>query len=188
MNRHVSVASVKWDAPSVASTAFIAPSGLVLGDVAIGKSSSVWYNAIVKGLSASVTIGDNVNIQDSAYVGACGEFSPPVKIGNNVSIGHGAVLNGCVVHDHSLIGIGAVVSENCKVGPNSIVAAGAYVEEGVVVPSGEVWAGNPATKLRDMRPAEHDYLKSLPCRYVELATQHGQVMGMLKAKQAEFYA
>lgn len=108
------MASVKFDAPQV-ENAFVAPSGLVLGKVSLGEGSSVWYNATVRGDYGSVTIGKNTNIQDSAYVGAVSEFSPSVFIGENVSVGHGAVLKGCTVGSNTLIGINAVVSEGAQV-------------------------------------------------------------------------
>ena len=114
VNRHVPVASVKFDAPQI-ENAFVAPSGLVLGKVSMGEGSSVWYNATVRGDYGSVTIGKNTNIQDSAYVGATSEFSPSVFIGENVSVGHGAVLKGCTVGSNTLIGINAVVSEGAQV-------------------------------------------------------------------------
>lgn len=187
--RHTSVLPVKYDLPTLAKDAFVAPSSLVVGNVTVGQKSSIWYNAIVRGEQQPVTIGHNTNIQDSAYVGASSEYSPAVEIGSNVSVGHGAVIKGASIGDNTLIGMGAVISEGAKVGGLSIVAAGSYIEENVEVPSGEVWAGNPAKKLRDLKPEERDYLRNtLPARYTELASEHKEVMSLLKLKQEEYRA
>ncbi|GFH30552.1 gamma carbonic anhydrase 3, partial [Haematococcus lacustris] len=187
-NRHMPIVPVKYASPSLGSDVFVAPSSLLLGNVTVGSKSSIWYNATVRGAPCSslclsyvsllsgtqphvevfpgdrqpVTIGKAVNIQDSAYIGTANEYSPPVEIGNDVSIGHGAVIKGATIGNNCLIGINAVVSEGCKVGELSIVAAGAYVEENTEVPSGEVWAGNPARKLRALKPQEKEYLRNLP--------------------------
>jgi len=186
INRHTAVSPIKFDAPQISSNVFVAPSSLVLGNVSLGEGTSIWYNAVVRGDYGSVTIGKNSNIQDSAYVGACSEFSPSVVIGNNVSVGHGAVLKGCTVGNSTLIGMNAVISEGVQVGANSIIAAGAYIEENSVVPASEVWAGSPAKKLRDLKPAEKDYLCSLPERYRELSGQHKEIMDLLELKQNEY--
>ncbi|KAG2482359.1 hypothetical protein HYH03_018709 [Edaphochlamys debaryana] len=186
MSRHTTVLPMRYNVPEVPKSAWVAPSGMVAGNVTLGENSSVWYGAIVRGDFQPVTVGNNSNIQDAAYVGATSEFSAPVTIGNNVSVGHGAVLKGCTVGDNVLIGINAVVSENVEIQSGSVVAAGAYLEEGTVVPSGEVWAGNPAKKLRDVKPGEEEYLRSLPGRYKELAGEHSQIMKVLKLKQKEY--
>uniref|UniRef100_A0A7S0RQY0 Gamma carbonic anhydrase n=1 Tax=Chlamydomonas leiostraca TaxID=1034604 RepID=A0A7S0RQY0_9CHLO len=186
LSRHMPVVPVQYDAPSIASETFVAPSSLVVGNVKIGQQSSIWYNAIIRGEHQPVTIGHNTNIQDSAVVGASSEYSPPTDIGNNVSIGHGAVVKGATIGDHALVGINAVISEGAKVGGLSIIAAGSYVEENTQVPSGEVWAGNPAKKLRELKPAERDYLRSLPGSYTALGGQHQEVMDLLRMKQEEF--
>uniref|UniRef100_A0A7S3QRY5 Gamma carbonic anhydrase n=1 Tax=Dunaliella tertiolecta TaxID=3047 RepID=A0A7S3QRY5_DUNTE len=184
--RHMPSLPVQYDAPSSAPGSFAAPSSLMVGNVSLGRSSSLWYNAIVRGDLKGVSIGNNTNIQDSAYVGASSEYSPPVEIGNNVSIGHGAVIKGATIGDNVLIGINAVVSEGCQIEPNSIIAAGAYLEENTLVPSGEVWAGNPAKKLRDIKPEERTHLKDLPAKYADMAGQHEEIIKLLKMKQQEY--
>lgn len=148
--------------------------------------SSVWYGAVVRGDYGPVTIGKFTNIQDNAIVGATSEFSPPVSIGDRVSVGHGAVLKGCSVGSHTLVGMNAVISEGAVVGANTIIAAGSYVEENAVVPSNEVWAGTPAKKLRDLKPEEKDYLVNLPTKYREMAASHEEVINILELKQAEY--
>ncbi|MEW5299494.1 MAG: hypothetical protein WDW38_004465 [Sanguina aurantia] len=186
ISRHMPLTPMRHMAPEVEKGSFVAPSGMLAGNVTLGKNSSIWYHAMVRGDGQTVSIGNNTNIQDSVYVGAVTEFSPPVVIGNNVSVGHGAILKGCTIGDNCLIGIGAVVSEGVEVEAGSIVAAGAYVVEDTHIPAGELWVGSPAYKLRDVKPQEIDYLKSLPVRYVELAGQHQAVMQLLRDKQAEY--
>lgn len=188
LSRHMPVLPVRYKVPSLGQNAWVAPSGMVSGAVTLGDNSSVWYNAVIRGDFKPVTVGNNTNIQDAAYVGATSEYSPEVSIGDNVSIGHGAVLKGCTIGNNVLIGINAVVSEGAEVQAGAVVAAGAYLEEGAVVPSGEVWAGSPAKKLRDVKPSEADYLKTLPARYTEMAGSHEEIMQLLKLKQQEYYA
>eukprot|EP00798_Chlamydomonas_sp_ICE-L_P025117 gene25117-10758_t len=219
--RHVNVAPVQYSYPDVTGS-WVAPSASVLGDVTIGPSSSVWYNASIRGDRQPVTIGKNCNIQDSAFIGGASEFSPPVEIGDNVSIGHGAVLKGCKIGSNALIGIGAVIAEGAEVSAFAIVAAGfsaeedavvsafaivaagsfveedavvsafaivaagSYVEEDAVVPPGEVWAGNPARKLRDVKPAEREYLMTLPTHYVERSKEHAEVMELLHKRMGDY--
>ena len=148
--------------------------------------SSVWYGAVVRGDYGPVKIGKFANIQDNAFVGATSEFSPAVSIGDRVSVGHGAVLKGCSVGSHTLVGMNAVISEGAEVGANTIIAAGSYVEENAVVPSNEVWAGSPAKKLRDLKPEEKDYLVNLPAKYREMSASHQEIMDILALKMAEF--
>ena len=126
------------------------------------------------------SIGKLSNIQDNAFIGATSEFSPPVSIGDRVSVGHGAVLKGCSIGSNTLIGMNAVISEGAEVGASSIIAAGSYVEENTVVPCNEVWAGSPAKKLRDLKPEEKDYLVNLPLKYREMSASHEEVMNILE--------
>ncbi|PNW75188.1 hypothetical protein CHLRE_12g516450v5 [Chlamydomonas reinhardtii] len=188
LNRHATVLPMRHNVPSLDKTSWVAPSGMVSGSVTLGENSSVWYGAIVRGDFQPVVVGSNSNIQDAAYVGATSEFSGPVTIGDNVSVGHGAVLKGCTVGDNVLIGMNSIISEHAEIQSGAVIAAGSYVEEGTTVPSGEVWAGSPAKKLRDVRAGEAEYLKSLPGRYTELAGEHKGIMKVLKMKQAEYFA
>uniref|UniRef100_A0A7S0VIV4 Uncharacterized protein n=1 Tax=Polytomella parva TaxID=51329 RepID=A0A7S0VIV4_9CHLO len=186
LSRHSTLTQVQYKEPSLGKNTFIAPSALVAGDVIIGDKASVWYNAVVRGDHRPVTIGENSNIQDNVFVGSTSEFSPETFIGRNVSIGHGAVLKGCTIGDNVLVGMNAVISEKVTVQPNSVVAAGAYLPEEAVVQTGEVWAGSPARKLRDLRPKEIQYLSTLPERYVESSAEHSAMMELLSLKQKEF--
>lgn len=136
-------------APKFGNDCFLAESAVVIGDVVMGDHCSVWYNAVIRGDVHFIRIGNKVNIQDGAVV-HCTYQKSPTTIGNNVSIGHNAVVHGCTIHDNVLVGMGAVVMDDCVVESNSIIAAGAVVTEGTRVPAGSVYAGVPARKIKDI--------------------------------------
>ena len=135
--------------PKFGSNCFLAPNATVVGDVVMGDDCSVWFNAVVRGDVNSIRIGNKVNIQDGAVL-HCTYQKTTVELGNNVSIGHNALVHGCKVHDNVLIGMGAIVMDNCVIESNSIIAAGAVVTEGTHVPSGCIYAGVPAKKVKDI--------------------------------------
>jgi len=136
-------------APTFGENCFIAPNATIVGDVLIGNDCSIWFNAVVRGDVNSIRIGNKVNIQDGAVL-HCTYQKTKVTLGNNVSIGHNAIVHGCTVHDNVLIGMGAIVMDNCEIGSNTIIAAGAVVTEGTKVPSGCIYAGVPAKKVKDI--------------------------------------
>jgi carbonic anhydrase/acetyltransferase-like protein (isoleucine patch superfamily) len=140
---------VKGVDPKFGKNCFIAPNATIVGDVIIGDDCSIWFNAVVRGDVNSIRIGNKVNIQDGAVL-HCTYEKTKVFLGNNVSIGHNAIVHGCKVHDNVLIGMGAIVMDNCEIGSNTIIAAGAVVTEGTVVPSGCIFAGVPAKKVKDI--------------------------------------
>lgn len=117
----------------------------------MGSSCSIWFNAVVRGDVNAIRMGDKVNIQDNAVI-HCTYEKHATTIGNNVSIGHSAIVHGCTVEDNVLIGMGAIVMDRAVVGSNSIVAAGAVVLEGTVIPPGSIYAGVPAKKVKDISP------------------------------------
>lgn len=121
---------------------FVAASADVIGNVLLKAGSSVWFGAVIRGDTAPIVVGENSNIQDGAVVHADDGF--PATIGNDVTIGHKAVIHGCTVGDNSLIGIGAVVLNGAIVGKNCIVGAGALVKEGMEIPDNSLVVGNPA--------------------------------------------
>ncbi len=135
--------------PKFGRDCFLAETAVVIGDVAMGDQCTVWYNAVVRGDVHFIRIGNKVNIQDGAVV-HCTYQKSPTTIGNNVSIGHNAVVHGCTIHDNVLVGMGAIVMDDCVVESNSIIAAGAVVTEGTRVPAGTIYAGVPAKKLKDI--------------------------------------
>ena len=135
--------------PQTGENAFIAETATIIGDVTMGKDCSVWFNAVIRGDVNSITIGDKVNIQDNTML-HCTYQKYPLTIGNNVSIGHNAIVHGCTIQDNVLIGMGAIVMDDCLVESNSIVGAGSVVTQGTHIQSGEVWGGVPARKLKDI--------------------------------------
>lgn len=142
---------VKGIAPRFGTDVFIAPNATIVGDVQLGASCSVWFNAVIRGDVNAIHIGNKVNIQDNAVIHCTYEKHATV-IGNNVSIGHAAIVHGCTIEDSVLIGMGAIVMDGAHIGSNSIVAAGAVVLEGTVVPPGSIFAGVPAKKVKDVSP------------------------------------
>ncbi len=135
--------------PSFGANCFIAPNATIVGDVVCGDECSFWFNAVIRGDVNSIRIGNKVNIQDGAVV-HCTYQKTKTILGNNVSIGHNAIVHGSKVADNVLIGMGAIVMDNCEIGSNSIIAAGAVLTEGTVVPSGCIYAGVPAKKVKDI--------------------------------------
>lgn len=140
---------VKGILPSMGNNCFIAPNATIVGDVEMGNDCSVWFNAVIRGDVNFIKIGNKVNIQDGAII-HCTYKKHPTIIGNNVSIGHNAIVHGCTVHDNVLIGMGAIVMDNCIIESNSIVAAGAVITQNTVIGSGSIWAGVPAKKVKDI--------------------------------------
>lgn len=142
---------VRGISPVIPEDVFIAPNATVVGDVVMGESCSIWFNAVVRGDVNAIRMGNKVNVQDNAVI-HCTYEKHATTIGNNVSIGHSAIVHGCKVNDNVLIGMGAIVMDRVEVGSNSIVAAGAVVLEGTIIPPGSVFAGVPAKKVKDISP------------------------------------
>lgn len=137
----------KDKAPQIGKNTYIADNAVIVGDVVIGKSCSIWWSAVVRGDVNSITIGDETNIQDGAVI-HCTYQKASTTIGNRVSIGHKAIVHGCIIEDSALVGMGAIVMDNAVVQSHSIVAAGAVVLENTIVESGYIYAGVPAKKVK----------------------------------------
>jgi carbonic anhydrase/acetyltransferase-like protein (isoleucine patch superfamily) len=137
--------------PRWGGNCFVAPNATIVGDVVIGDECSIWFNAVLRGDVNSIRIGNRVNIQDGAVV-HCTYKKTKAIIGNNVSIGHNAIVHGCTIHDNVLIGMGSIVMDNAQVNSNTIIAAGAVVLEGTICDEGAVYAGVPAKKVKDISP------------------------------------
>ncbi|RQO30326.1 gamma carbonic anhydrase family protein [Taibaiella sp. KBW10] len=140
---------VKGIEPQMPESTFIAPNATIVGDVIMGENCSVWFNAVVRGDVNRIRMGNQVNIQDGACVHCTYEKTETV-LGNNVSVGHNAIVHGCTIEDNVLVGMGAIVMDNVHIGSNTIIAAGAVVLEGTQVPSGCIFAGVPAKKVKDI--------------------------------------
>ena len=143
------ILAVKGVEPKFGNNCFIAPNATIVGDVTCGDDCSFWFSAVIRGDVNSIRIGNKVNIQDGAVI-HCTYQKTKTVLGNNVSIGHNAIVHGSHIEDNVLIGMGAIVMDNCVVGSNTIIAAGAVVTEGTIVPSGCIFAGVPAKKVKDI--------------------------------------
>jgi carbonic anhydrase/acetyltransferase-like protein (isoleucine patch superfamily) len=143
------IKSVNGKSPVIPEDCYVAENATIVGEVTLGHSCSVWFNAVIRGDVNFIIIGDKVNIQDGAVI-HCTYKKHPTIIGNNVSIGHNAIVHGCTIKDNVLIGMGAIVMDNCVIESNSIVAAGSVITQNTVVESGTIWAGVPAKKVKDI--------------------------------------
>ncbi|WP_069989262.1 gamma carbonic anhydrase family protein [Massilioclostridium coli] len=138
--------------PIIAKTAYLVPGVAVVGNVSIGEYSSIWYHAVIRGDLSQIKIGDRSNIQDGCILHS--DAGMPLTIGNQVTVGHGAILHSCTIGDNSLIGMGAIVLNGAKIGKNCIVGAGALVTQNTIVPDNSLIFGNPAKVKRSLTPEE----------------------------------
>ena len=152
--------------PTVHSTAFVDVSAQVIGDVHLGAESSVWMNVVIRGDVNAIRIGARSNIQDLTLLHVMFKTHPTL-VGNDVTIGHSAVIHGCTIEDRCLIGMGAILLNGCVIGTGSIVAAGALVPEGMVVPPGSMVMGMPAKVKRPLTPDEDTSIQGYADRYVK---------------------
>jgi len=141
------ILSLQGKDPQFGENCFIAPNATIAGDVTMGNECSIWFNAVLRGDVHYIKMGNKVNVQDGAVI-HCTYLKHPTTIGNNVSIGHNALVHGCTIHDNVLIGMGSIVMDGCVIHSNSIVAAGAVVLEGTIVEEGSIYAGVPAKKVK----------------------------------------
>ena len=137
---------------SINKTVLIADGAKVIGNVEIGKNSSVWFNAVIRADSDKVSIGENSNVQDNAVIHTSEGFG--VRIGDNVTIGHGAIVHGCTVENNVMIGMGAIVLNGAVIGENSIIGAGTLVTQGKIIPAGSLAFGNPVKVVRELTDDE----------------------------------
>lgn len=147
------IKSVKGISPTFGKEVFIAENATIVGDVVCGDHCSFWFNAVVRGDVHFIRMGNKVNVQDGAII-HCTYQKAPTTIGNNVSIGHNAIVHGCTLEDNVLIGMGAIVMDHAIIKSNAIIAAGSVVLENTVVESGCIYAGVPAKKVKEVSP-EH---------------------------------
>jgi carbonic anhydrase/acetyltransferase-like protein (isoleucine patch superfamily) len=159
------ILSVKDKSPVWGNDCFIAENCTIVGDVVMGDNCSVWFNAVIRGDVHYIKIGNNTNIQDGAVIHAT-YLKAPTNIGNSVSIGHNALVHGCTLHDHTLIGMGAIVMDHAVVNEFVIIAAGAVVLENTICESGYLYAGIPAKKIKPLTDEQRAMLKQLPQNYI----------------------
>ncbi|GAA0218706.1 gamma carbonic anhydrase family protein [Metaclostridioides mangenotii] len=151
--------------PEIGENVFISETASIIGDVKIGKNCSIWYNSVLRGDGEAIVIGDNSNIQDGVVLH--GDYI--TKIGNNVTVGHKALVHGATVGDNTLIGMGAIVLDNAVIGANSIVAAGSVVTSGKTFPDGVLLMGIPAKVVRELTKEDIEGNKSSAKWYVDTA-------------------
>ncbi len=147
------IKSVRGFTPVFGKNNYLAETAIVIGEVIMGDDCSVWFNAVVRGDVNSIRMGNKVNIQDGAII-HCTYHKAATTIGNNVSVGHNAIVHGCTLEDNVLVGMGAIVMDHAVVEKNSLIAAGSVVLENTRVESGSIYAGVPAKKVKEISP-EH---------------------------------
>ena len=156
--------------PQFGENCFIADNATIVGNVTTGNDCSFWFNTVLRGDVHYIKLGNKVNVQDGAVI-HCTYLKHPTNIGNNVSIGHNALVHGCTIHDNVLIGMGAIVMDACVIHSNTIIAAGAVVLEGTVVESGSIYAGVPAKKVKSIDPNNvHSEINRIANNYVMYAS------------------
>ncbi len=159
--------------PKVARSAFIAANATLVGDVEIGENASIWFGVILRGDGPGIRIGENSNLQDGTVVHVAARGLMTV-VGKNVTVGHKALLHACEVQDGAFIGMNSTVLDGAVVETEAMVAAGALVTPGKVVRRGELWAGNPAQKLRDLSEKDLESFPRIVAHYIELAQAYRQ--------------
>lgn len=145
------VLPVKGKMPQLGERVWLAPNATVVGEVTLGNDCTVWFNAVVRGDVHFIKVGDRTNIQDGAVIHGTYEKAS-TTIGNDVSIGHNALVHGCTIEDFVLVGMGAIVMDNCHIESNCIIAAGSVLLEGTRVESWSIYAGVPAKKVKTLSP------------------------------------
>lgn len=172
------IIAIHGKTPRIHDSAFIAPGCRIIGDVEIGPDASIWYNCVIRGDVNRIVIGARTNIQDGTVVhcdspsDAHPEGSPAI-IGDDVLIGHMAMVHGCVLEDRAFIGLGAVVMDRCHVESDAMLAAGALLTPGKHMPAGQLWAGRPARFLRNLTPDALADMQAGVAGYVENGRAHG---------------
>jgi carbonic anhydrase/acetyltransferase-like protein (isoleucine patch superfamily) len=145
------IISVRGFTPTIGKNSYIAENATIIGDVEMGEDCSIWFQAVVRGDVNSIRMGNKVNVQDGTVIHGT-YLTAPTHIGNNVSIGHRALIHGCTIHDNVLVGMGAIIMDKAVVEENCLIGAGAIVLENSVLESGYIYAGIPARKVKVLSP------------------------------------
>ncbi|MBE9606133.1 gamma carbonic anhydrase family protein [Acetobacteraceae bacterium H6797] len=157
--------------PTIHETAFIAPTAAVIGDVTIGEGSSVWYNCVLRGDTNFIRIGARTNIQDGTVIHV-NHGAEPTIIGDDVTIGHAALVHACTLENRAFVGMGAVVLDRAVIEEGGMLAAGSVLPPGKRIGRGELWVGNPAVKARDLTDEQRARFARTAPHYVELGGRH----------------
>ena len=155
------IKEVRGHTPSIGEGTFVADTAVIVGDVTIGRDSSIWFNAVLRGDVNTITIGDRTNIQDGAVIHTLYDGSPhpsQTHIGNDVSVGHNAIIHGGIIGDNCLIGMGAIILDNAEVPSGCIIAAGALVLSNAKLEPDSLYAGIPARKIRTVIPEQGEHI------------------------------
>ena len=157
--------------PTIANDAFVAPNATIIGKVVVGSESGIWFNCLLRGDVNEIYIGERTNIQDGSVVHVSGQ-GKGTHIGNDITIGHMALIHACILEDGCFIGMNATVMDDCVVESGAMVAAGALVVPGKRVLAGQIWGGTPARYLRDIRESDLQMIRYTSPKYVKLAHQY----------------
>lgn len=164
--------------PDIHDSAFVAPGAVLVGNVMVGADSSIWFNTVIRGDIAPITVGDRTSVQDNTVVHV--NMDAPTMIGNDVTIGHSALVHGTTIDDGAMIGMGSLVLSYSVIGRNAVVAAGALIPERFKVPDGAVMVGVPARRREELSEEQKERLASIPGRYVRVSRQYrGEVTRVL---------
>ena len=167
--------------PLIDPTAFVAPGARLIGDIELGPDASIWYNCVLRGDVNRIRIGARTNIQDGSVL-HCDSPRPgnpeghPTLIGEDVLIGHLAMVHGCVLEDRAFVGLGSIVMDGCRIESDAMLAAGAMLTPGKTIPSGQLWAGRPAKYVRDLSEADLVGMRAGVVHYVQLARAHAAAL------------
>ena len=182
MNRPgVNIIPIHGKTPKIHETAFIAPGCTIIGDVEIGEGSSIWYNCVLRADVFSIRIGKGTNIQDGSVL-HCDPPRPgdpdgsPLVIGDDVLVGHMAMVHGCTIEDRGFVGLGAIAMNKAVIGSDAMLAAGAMLTEGKVMAPRSLWAGRPAKPLRDLNDAAVAGMRIGVAHYAENARHHAEAV------------
>jgi gamma-carbonic anhydrase len=181
MRGDVTILTLNGKTPRIHDSAFIAPGCRIVGDVEIGPDVSIWYNCVLRGDIQRIVVGARSNIQDGSVVHVDGPApdNPPgfaTLIGEDVLIGHMAMVHGCTLHDRALVGLGAIVMDGCEIGSDAMLAAGAMLTPGKTIPSGQLWAGRPAKFVRELRADDLARMREGAAHYAALAKRHAEAV------------
>ena len=159
--------------PAIHESCFTAENATILGGVKMAENASVWYGAVLRGDGSEIIIGRNSNIQDNAVVHCDRDF--PVNIGENVTVGHGAIIHGCTIHNNVMIGMGATVLNGAVIGEGSIIGAGALVREGQIIPENSLVVGMPAKVIKETTEEQRAAILDNANHYAELSEEHREM-------------
>lgn len=156
--------------PTIAEDAFVAPGAVIIGNVTIGSQSSIWFQTVLRGDIAPITLGERSSVQDGTVVHV--NMDAPTFIGNDVTVGHSALVHGTTVHDGVLVGMGAILMSYSEIGAGAVIAAGALIPERVQVPEHAVMVGMPAKQRSELDEKQASHLAGIPGRYVRVSRQY----------------